>query len=228
MNGIKAGSGTNLSEHICARLSERIMKWEYPPGYRFTEEELGEQFHVSRSPIREALGMLVERGLVDKKARQGYSVRRLDLQEINELYDVRLVLERSVVKRLCRNGMDPELIRDLEREWMEYRDHLPAMSESAVLADERFHEILARESGNSVLRRMLMEIDQKIHFVRYADIVNPQRLRQTCEDHLELLGAIKKGDRKAALAVLSRNIDWGRKHVESAIKDALMRAHTSV
>ena len=218
----------NLSEDICTRLSERILKWEYPPGYRFTEEKLCEQFKVSRSPVREALGMLVERGLVDKKARQGYSVRRLDLQEINELYDVRLVLELSVVERLCRSGINPELIGQLESQWREYRDNLPEVSERAVLADEEFHEILARETGNSVLRRILAEVDQKIHFVRSADIVNPERLMQTCIDHLELLEALKRRDKELASEILIRNIDWGRKNVESAIKDALIRAHMSV
>lgn len=218
----------NLSEDICTQLSERILKWKYPPGFRFTEVNLCEQFKVSRSPVREALGMLVERGLVEKKARQGYSVRRLDLEEINELYDVRLVLELSVVERLCRIGINPELIDQLESQWREYRNNLPEVSERAGLADEEFHEILAREAGNSVLKRILAEVDQKIHFVRSADIVNPDRLMQTCIDHLELLEALKCRDRELASAVLIRNIDWGRKNVESAIKDALIHAHMSV
>jgi DNA-binding GntR family transcriptional regulator len=218
----------NLSSDVCTRLSERILKWEYPPGYRLTEEELCAQFSVSRSPVREALGMLVERGLVDKKARQGYSVRRLDLREINELYDVRLVLELSVIERLCRKGMDEKIIADLERQWTEYRDNLPEMSATAAMADEEFHEILAREADNGVLSRMLGEVDKKIHFVRSADIVNPDRLRATCADHLELLAALRGRDKAVASEVLARNIEWGRTNVEAAIKDALVRAHLSV
>jgi len=218
----------NLSGDVCTRLSDRILKWEYPPGYRLTEEELCEQFSVSRSPIREALGMLVERGLVDKKARQGYTVRRLDLREINELYDVRLVLELSVVERLCRKGLDEAIITKLERQWTEYRDNLPEMSESAAIADEEFHEILAKETGNGVLMRLLGEVDKQIHFVRFADIVNPERLKATCADHLEILEALRQRDRERASEALSRNIEWGRSNVEAAIKDALVRAHLSV
>lgn len=218
----------NLSIDVCTRLSERILKWEYPPGYRLTEEELCAQFSVSRSPVREALGMLVERGLVDKKARQGYSVRRLDLREINELYDVRLVLELSVIDRLCQRGLDERILADQERRWTEFRDNLPAMSESAAIADEDFHEILAREAGNAVLARMLGEVDRKIHFVRSADIVNPERLRATCTDHLEILDALRRRDKEAASETLARNIEWGRNNVEAAIKDALVRAHLSV
>ncbi len=218
----------NLSGDVCTRLSDRILKWEYPPGYRLTEEELCEQFSVSRSPIREALGMLVERGLVDKKARQGYTVRRLDLREINELYDVRLVLELSVVERLCRKGLDEAIIVKLERQWTEYRDNLPEMSESAAIADEEFHEVLARETGNGVLMRLLGEVDKQIHFVRFADIVNPERLKATCADHLEILEALRQRDKEQASEALSRNIEWGRNNVEAAIKDALVRAHLSV
>jgi len=218
----------NLSGDVCTRLSDRILKWEYPPGYRLTEEELCEQFSVSRSPIREALGMLVERGLVDKKARQGYTVRRLDLREINELYDVRLVLELSVVERLCRKGLDGAIIAKLERQWTQYSDNLPEMSESAAIADEEFHEILARETGNGVLMRLLGEVDKQIHFVRFADIVNPERLKATCADHLEILEALRQRDKERASEALSRNIEWGRSNVEAAIKDALVRAHLSV
>ncbi len=49
----------NLSAQIFAVIKDRIIRWEYPPGHRFTEQELCEEFDVSRSPIREALRMLV-------------------------------------------------------------------------------------------------------------------------------------------------------------------------
>ena len=53
---------------IFTALKSRIIRWEYPPGYRFTEEEICKEFGVSRSPVRETLRMLEEHGLVDKGA----------------------------------------------------------------------------------------------------------------------------------------------------------------
>ncbi len=215
----------NLSVDVYAQLSERILRWELPPGTRLTEEGLCAEFSVSRSPVREALGQLVVAGLVIKKARHGYSVRRIDLREINELYDVRLLLERSVVDRICRNGMAEARLNELEVVWRTWKLQLPELSPLAAQADEEFHELLALESGNAVLTKLLEDIDRRIHFVRLSDITNPARFEQTCSDHLEILASIRTRDSARALAALERNIEWGRKNVEAAFKDALARAY---
>ncbi len=215
----------NRSREIYDALRGRILGFAYPPGHRLTEEALCAEFRVSRSPVREVLGMLVENGLVEKKARAGYSVRRLDLREIHELYDVRLVLELAVVERICERGMDPEELARLERYWRGLLGALPAMAEGLADADESFHEVLARAAGNGVLERLLEYVDQRIHFARQADITNPERLRTTCEHHLAILAAIAARDGRGAADAVRRNIEWGRGNVESALKDALIRAH---
>jgi DNA-binding GntR family transcriptional regulator len=218
----------NLSFDVYTRLSERILKWEYPPGHRLTEEALCAEFSVSRSPVREALGMLAERGLVDKKARQGYSVRRLDLKEINEFYDVRLILEVAAVEKLCRDGMDAAVLDALEKRWATLRDGLPELAPDAATEDEDFHRALAKACGNGVLCGLLGKIDSRIHFVRIADITDPERLKTTCTDHLEIIDALRRRDTATATATLRRNIEWGKRNVEAAIRDALVRAHLSV
>lgn len=220
----------NLSVDVYTRLSERILKWEYPPGHRLTEEELCEEFSVSRSPVREALGMLCERGLVEKKARQGYSVRRLDLAEVKELYDVRLILELAVIGRLCDGtaSADPATLDFLAARWKALITGLPELAPDAACEDEDFHRALADMSGNRTLARMLADIDRRIHFVRLADITNTDRLRRTCADHLEIVEALRRRDRPAAEVALRRNIEWGKTNVEAAIRDALVRAHLSV
>ena len=215
----------NLSREVSNSLSERILSLAYPPGHRLTEEALCAEFKVSRSPVREALGMLVENGLIDKKARHGYSVRRLDLQEINELYDVRLVLELAVIERVCEKGMEPAEITRLEEYWSGLHDQLPRMAEHLADSDEEFHEILASAAGNRALRQMLDYVDKRIHFVRLADITNPDRLLTTCLDHLAILRAIRERDPALGAQAVRRNIEWGRKNVEAALKDALIRAH---
>ena len=215
----------NLSFDICEHLSQRILKWEYPPGHRLTEEGLCSEFSVSRSPVREALGQLVERGLVEKNNRQGYSVRRLDLEEIKESYDVRAILEVAAVDHILDKGADPAVLDRLQKRWTELRDGLPELSPHAAEEDEEFHRLLAEAAGNRILARTLADIDSRIHFVRLSDITNTERLRQTCSDHLEILDALRRGDRTTAVAALKRNIEWGKTNVEAAIRDALMRAH---
>ncbi len=215
----------NLSREVYSSLSERILSLEYPPGHRLTEAALCAEFQVSRSPVREALGMLVENGLIDKKARHGYSVRRLDLEEIHDLYDVRLVLELAIIERVCERGMDADENARLERYWRGLYDALPRMAERLAESDEEFHEILATGAGNRVLQQMLKQVDRRIHFVRLADITNPDRLKTTCLDHLAILRAVRERNAGKASEAVRRNIEWGRENVEAALKDALIRAY---
>jgi len=218
-------AGRNLSGDIYEALTSRIHGWDYPPGYRFTEEALCEEFEVSRSPVREALGMLVEASLVEKEARKGYRVRRVDLREVNELYDARIVLELSVIQRICEVGMDEVLLSSLQKRWQDLLAQLPDMAESAAREDELFHASLAEAGGNQVIRKLLSDLDRRIHFVRLADITDPERLKVTCVDHLEILDALSRRDCPAASEILRRNIEWGREKVAGAVKDALVRAH---
>jgi DNA-binding GntR family transcriptional regulator len=214
----------NLSVDVYEKLSLRILKLEYPPGLRLTEEGLCAEFQVSRSPVREALNMLVERGLVRKSPRQKYAVRDLDLKEIKDAYDVRLVLELEVATRLCRSGVDSAVLDRMEARWTQIRDGLPDLSAHAAEEDEQFHRELAEATGNLVLVRALAAIESQIHFVRLSDITNIERLHKTCADHLEIINALRHQDLKNAVAAVTRNIEWAESNVEAALKDALERA----
>lgn len=218
-------SARNLSAEVYESLSERIRTWLYPPGHRLTEEELCAEFGVSRSPIREALNMLAEAGLVDKAERKGYRVRKIDLQELQDLYDTRLVLELAVIEQICERGMSPGLLRQLRKRWKELLDALPAMAHEAALEDEHFHEALAAEAGNGVMQKILKDIDRSIHFVRLSDITDPERLKKTCQDHLEILSALEHCDVQRAKELTRENILWGKEKVSNALKEALIRAH---
>jgi DNA-binding GntR family transcriptional regulator len=215
----------NLSESIYVRLSERILRRDFLPGQRFTEEALCEEFGVSRSPVREALHMLAEGGLIEKRPKLGYSVRLLDFKEIDELYDLRLALEEFVVARICRQGMDEGKLDLLLQWWSDLRDRLPETANLMPAADEEFHETLSTLVKNDALVKALHDIDRRIHFVRLADITSNDRAVATCLEHIELLGAIRDRDVDRALKVLRRNIEGGRSSVERAIKEALAHAY---
>lgn len=215
----------NLSGEIYNTLTTRINTWSYPPGHRLTEEDLSAEFQVSRSPVREALNMLVEASLIEKEERKGYRVRKMSLKEINDLYDTRKILEQAVIDRVCVNVIDPEILDDLERRWKNILKSLPVMASEAALEDEKFHETLAQVAGNRVIQSILKDIDLQIHFVRLSDITDPDRLKKTCEDHLAILDALRQRDRERAKKIIRDNIEWGREKVASALKDALARAH---
>lgn len=215
----------NLSTDVFSVLKERIIRWEYAPGYRFTEEGLCKEFGVSRSPVREALRMLVENNLVDKAPHKGYSVKQLDMQEIHELYDVRLALETFVVERLSRSEYPEADWNELYRTWQNLRKASITNSADFAKMDEEFHERLAIWTGNRTLLQQIRSIDERLHFIRVTDITSTERLRETCEQHLRILECIKAKNVDCAREALQLNIEDGRKNVEHAIKEALARAY---
>jgi len=213
------------SVSIYNTLAERIITWSYSPGHRFTEEELCCEFGVSRSPVREALNSLVSARLIEKEAHKGYSVRLIDLREVNELYDTRLVLELEVVSLLCNKGIEASLLKELRTRWQAIVDRLPEVVGVSAFEDELFHDSLSQAAGNEVLAQLLSDISRRIHFVRLSDITDPQRLERTSHDHLKLLDALEKQDCKEAQQIMRLNILWGKEKVDSAIKEALFHAH---
>ena len=215
----------NLSTDVFSVLKDRIIRWEYAPGHRFTEEALCEEFGVSRSPVREALRMLVENKLVDKTPHKGYSVKQLDMQEIHELYDVRMALETFVIERLTQSDYPENEWKELYRTWQNLRKAKITDSSDFARMDEDFHERLAIWTDNHTLLQQIRSIDERLHFIRMTDITTAQRLRETCEQHLRILDCIKEKDIECARQALQNNIEDGRQNVEHAIKEALARAY---
>lgn len=221
----KTGQSLNLSTDIFKTLKDRIIVFQYPPGYRFTEEALCAEFGVSRSPVREALRMLVENDLVDKTPYKGYSVKQLDLKEIHELYDLRLALETFVVERLAQRGISGKDLQPLIEIWKKLRKAELTDSSIFSVKDEEFHETLAALLGNQSLLQQIRSIDEKLHFIRMSDITTIARLRTTCEQHLRILDCLKEEDVQGAREAMLVNIEAGRKNVDHAIKEALAKAY---
>jgi len=222
-------SSRNLAADVFNTLKERIYRWEYSPGHRFTEEAVCAEFGMSRSPVREALGMLVENGLVEKIPYRGYTVKQPDMQTIYELYDVRLALELFVIGHLAKNGMPQETWTQLHTAWSSIPQDAPQESGPDYPRwDEEFHENLAMATNNQTLVQTLRAINERLHFIRIYDITTSERLQLTVEQHLRILQCIQLHDSACAQEALTINIMDGRKHAELAVRDAIARAYLGI
>jgi len=225
MNELKSSNkNTNLGTHIVTTLKERIMRWEYPPGHRFTEEELCQEFGVSRSPIREALRALTVSGFVEKMPHRGHKVRQLDIHQIDELYEVRLALELYVVECLAQRHMQTEQTEALKQTWTRVLGECRESEELARM-DEVFHETLTQAMGNGTLLQQLRTINERLFILRMIDFTIPERVTNTSKQHVAILEQIAAGDVAGAREAMRKNIDDGRNNVETAIKGALAKAY---
>lgn len=219
---------SNLSSSIVTTLKEHIVHWHYPPEHRLTEDELCKTFDVSRSPVREALRVLVSDGFVKRLPNRGYVVKQYSIEEIEELYEVRLALELYTVERLATKGPLVQLaaeLDDLEHTWTELLRESSKNPEEFAILDTLFHDTLARAVGNKSLLRHLRTINERLTLFRMLDFENQERAERTCRQHLEIVKRIKAKDASGARAAMQGNIEEGRDNIRTAIKDALARAY---
>ena len=226
---VKDDRGSHLGAQILTTLRERVLAWHYPPGHHLAEVALCAEFSASRIPVREALRGLAEQGLVEKVPNQGCFVIQPDVEETQQLYDMRLALELFVVETLTQTEPPPPVWMKEQREfwerWLHVRADDPVDRDLLVERDTRFHLGLAETLGNVPILGALRTINERLRFVRLSTITNPHRLQETSGEHLSVLDALERRDVEAARRSIRQNIHHSRNKVEIAISRALMKAH---
>ena len=173
------------------------------PGERLVEEQLTRRLGISRAPLREALRLLAQQGLVEHIPRRGVRVATLSDDDVRELYEVRDVLERHAVASI-RPGADLsglETALELMRKATEAGDRLAVAD-----AHRRFHVEVVTLGGNrqlcalyeSVLVRL--QLYMAVNLRREAEVAEPA---DGVHRHERLLAAVAQGDATSIMAALS-------------------------
>jgi len=154
---MKAARKGSLAESVYRRVKADIFEFRLLPGARFSENDVAERSRVSRTPVREALYRLEREGLLSVHFRSGWSVRALDFDKFDHLYDVRVILELAAVKKLCE-GESPAALAPLRKVWsVPARQRMTDWMEVAR-QDESFHSTLVSAIGNPELARIHADI----------------------------------------------------------------------
>jgi DNA-binding GntR family transcriptional regulator len=218
---------SSFSTSLIATLKERIITWRYPPEHRLTEEALCREFGVSRSPVREALRVLAANGFVRRMPNRGYAVRQVKVKEVEELYEVRLALELFAVEALAVRGAPQAELSAMAETWRAVQRNPKREVADLATLDARFHEDLARLYGNAALLEQLQAINERLLIFRTIDFARPDRIGDSCKQHLAVLDRIAARDGVGAREALRRNIEDGRNIVGTSIKEALAHAYAS-
>ena len=193
-------------------------------GYeRLGEEALAERFSTSRTPVREALRRLEGDGHVARHPKMGLVPSPPRVDRMRELYEVRIVLEEVVARRLIRASAHASL-EDLLCAWRDMR--APEDLPSFVYADEGFHIGLAQASGHTVATALLGDINDRIRVLRIHDFVTVTRVEATIREHVEILSALLARDAETAVRLLRGNIEHSAAVVEQRVGEALERMFT--
>jgi DNA-binding GntR family transcriptional regulator len=188
-----------LRQSVYEALVELIAGGALGPGEHLVESELARQLGVSRQPVREALHRLEAEGWIDLRPGQGAFVHVPTDREVDQLLDVRELLEGATA-RLAARAATPEAVAELRATWREGVAAVESGDVAAtVAANNDFHAAVAELAGNAVLAQLSEIVGRRVRW--YYRKVAPARGHESWSEHAQLLTAIEAGDEDQAAAL---------------------------
>jgi DNA-binding GntR family transcriptional regulator len=220
------GARTNLAEQVYATLKAEIHDFHLVPGDRFSEAELGTRLGVSRTPVREALFRLRNEGFLDVESKTGWFVRPIDFGKLEQLYDLRIVLELASIARLCMRSDDPAELDALKAVWLVPAAERLSDARAVGAHDEQFHATLVRAAGNAEIARVHWDVTERIRIVRRLDFTRMDRIEATYGEHAKILRAVIQRKADQAQLLLKTHIEQSKAEVRKITLHTLHEART--
>lgn len=186
-------------------LRRSIIMGRRRPTERLDVQELAQSFGSSVTPVRDALHMLAQEGLVTIKARSGYFVAHITLKQLRDLLDLREVLEKAAIERAASN-ITEEQLAELESVHAGYTGEDDESYDRYTDENRRFHYLIARASGNLELAETLGRLlDRLARFMvlRHAGQTQDQ-------NHRRIVQALRERDTASAQQALLDEIEETR------------------
>jgi len=211
----------SLTTVVQRELEMRIMSGGFAPGAKLNEIEVAGQLNVSRGPVREAFRALEQAGLLRTEKNRGVFVRAISVQEADEIYELRAVLDefvgRTLAARITAEGL---------RELRALVEALGAASTARDLDEYTrlnlaFHDRMVELTGNGKLvdtyRRLVKELTL---FRREALSGSTGALPDSTREHREIVSAIAARDAELAGRLMREHVERGRARMHAAVDPA--------
>ncbi len=187
-------------------LEDEVLHGRLLPGQRIDENGLAERFEVSRTPVREALQQLAASGLIELRGRQGAIISQLSVSDLLDAFQVVAELEgfcaRLAARRMSRS--QHQELRDLHAlciSEVEKDDPLGFYD-----ANKQFHELIYTGSNNRFLQEEIRRIRLLVAPYRRVITFQPGRMRESLDEHAEVMEAIFQGDGERADAAMRDHV----------------------
>jgi DNA-binding GntR family transcriptional regulator len=206
-----------LKEEIYDALHRQIIAGKYAPGDWLRQEDIASQMGVSMTPVREALDLLVAKGIAERVPYRGVRIREMSAKDVVEAYGMRLFLEAMIARETALN-ITPKQLADLEAimEEMDRHVELSEMPQERQLS-RVFHAAIAEASGNNLLVQLYAIVSNAFpDWLLYEALYRQPELvsgsvAQTHDEHAAILEAFKKQDPDLAVKVsLEHVMESGR------------------
>lgn len=183
------------ADFVFESLRDAIWDGRIARGDRVREEEIARNLGVSRTPVREALQRLQQRGLLVVGAGRGLVVAELSHGQVIELYAMREVLEGSAARFAAQRATEPEIeiIRALQRELR----HTTNNAMKVVMLNRQFHQAIYNAAQNQYLMQTLDVLHDSFALLNHTTFSMPKR-RESDEEHRKIVAAIERREPEQA------------------------------
>ena len=182
---------------------------------RIIEQDIAEEYGVSRTPVREVIRELVKEGILISIPNLGTFVKQYTLQEIKNIYEIRIALESLAVSLATKRISEKERESLLKMAEEIENKRLEEDWSNVYELDKKFHKLIASYSRNSNLEKTLDDYDFKITCA-YANLFQAERF--TGDEfqgisHIKIAEAIKNKDSEEAERLIKAHIEWAKQRI---------------
>ena len=215
----------DLSEKVVTRdkvysiLTKAIFRGDLKPGQRLVESKLAKLMKVSRTPVREAIIELIQKGLAVPSPPKGVKVAPLPTtKELTEFYDISSVL-RGLAARKAACNITPQEIKQLQEIIAESEQSLKEGSLKEIFKlNKKFHQVIEKSSNNKELLFLLDNVYERSR-ERFSEILSrKKRQKESIEEHKVILEALIKKDEELVEQLMKKHIENGKEDLLQQIE----------
>jgi DNA-binding GntR family transcriptional regulator len=209
----------SIRDKVYKAVRNDVLNGRIPPGDRIVEARVAREINTSRTPVREALHMLEREGLLEAVPRVGYRVKRIDLDEMEELCEMRIINE-TLAARWAIDRISEKELESLEESLNKAEEEvLGGRPELFVEYDAQFHEILARASGSQRLYELCQLLCRHMLRYRIESLHNADTAMRAISGHRKILDCIKNSDKEGVGSAVKKHLEWVKVDIKDKIFD---------
>jgi DNA-binding GntR family transcriptional regulator len=194
-------------------IKSQIMNLGFKPGEYITDSQIAGLLKISRTPVREAFYRLEKEGLLINEARRGWKIYTLSLDNINDIFDIKEVLE-GMVARKAAACQDESLRSSLRDTFEKMALAAEANDVDAWLdADFHLHDILFQMAGNEIANRIITNLNEQWHRVRLGFVALQGRMQRSVDEHQSIIKSILDNDGEEAERLMQAHLNQVRQEL---------------
>lgn len=188
------------------KIREQLLSNELEPGQRLKETLWAEKLGVNRADVRQALARLHGEGLLSTGKKGGFFVRNYNQQEVNEIYELRAILEMAAAEFAINRATSKDI-----KELTEICELMQLLAEKNFFlgfneADLRFHQTLIKAAHNKRLEKIYISANLPLTNINLKQTTNQDSLKKDASEHFQILQALIQKDLKTMKNLLTKGL----------------------